>query len=341
MPDIDSLEKELGPGPMRFAPKGERSFAEQLESLSPEEKKCFDDLKEKWNKHIEENKTAGKTPDHSYSDKMLLRFARCSPGRKKFVESASWKVMKKFDPRYLTLTAEGLEKQLMTKTLFPAPGLKTKEGHDIFYMYPARYFPKQTTTEEIIDNLGYCMNTMCEMEKASAEGIGFMAYMNDWKMSNFSVDYCYQFMMMLQGRVPVRVRMFLIVNPPSWFGMIWKIMKPMLAPDFRKKVHVIKESKIGEHLMEGYETYLPDEMATGKADTAAMVEDFVAYRKAVEVEFVKELKAKEEAAKAEAEKALEWKESSGVWGIRFGLVRECLASIEICSLGMSDRLLHA
>ena len=59
-------------------------------------------------------------------------------------------------------------------------------------------------------------------------------------------------------------------------------MKPMLAPDFRKKVHVIKESKIGDYLMEGYETYLPDETATGKADTEGMVEDFVTYRKAVE-----------------------------------------------------------
>lgn len=210
--DIAALEKELGPGPMRFSHKGERSFEEQLGSLSAEEKECYDNLKEKWNKLIEENKADGKTPVHSYSDEMLLRFARCSPGRKKFVEEASMKVMKKFDPRYLTLTAEGLEKQLLSKTLFPVPGLKTNEGHDIFYMYPARYFPKETTTEQIIDNLAYCMNSMCEMEKASSEGIGFMAYMNDWKMANFSVDYCYQFMMMLQGRVPVRVRMFLIVN---------------------------------------------------------------------------------------------------------------------------------
>ncbi|CAJ1950241.1 unnamed protein product [Cylindrotheca closterium] len=282
MLDLITLEKELGPGPMRFAPKEERSFQAQMESLSPTEKQCFHNLKEKWNKHIEENKEKEKTPTHSYSDEMILRFARCSPGRNKFEETASWKVMKKFDPRFLTLTAEEIEKQLLSKTLFPVPGLKTNEGHDIFYMYPARYFPKETTTEEIIDNLGYCMNTMCEMEKASSEGIGFMAYMNDWKMSNFSIDYCYQFMMMLQGRVPVRVRMFLIVNPPSWFGMIWKIMKPMLSPDFRKKVHVIKESKIGDFLMEGYETYLPDETATGKADTESMVEDFVTYRKAAE-----------------------------------------------------------
>lgn len=282
MLDLLTLEKQLGPGPMRFAPKGERSFLEQLEALSPEERQCFDNLKEKWNKHVEENKEKGATPNHSYSDEMILRFARCSPGRKKFDESALWKVMKKFDPRYMTLTAEGLEEQLMSKTLFPVPGLKTNEGHDVFYMYPARYFPSKTSTEQIIDNLGYCINTMCEKEKASSEDIAFVAYMNDWKMSNFSVDYCYQFMMMLQGKVPARVRMFLIVNPPTWFGLIWKVMRPMLAPDFREKVHVIKEAKIGNFLMEGYETYLPDEIASGKADTDGIVEDFVTYRKAAE-----------------------------------------------------------
>jgi len=127
------------------------------------------------------------------------------------------------------------------------------------------------------------MNSMCEQsEKDATEGIGFMAYMKDWKMNNFSVNYCYQFMMMLQGRIPVRVRVFLIVDPPSWFGKIWGIMKPMLASEFRKKVHVIPESDLPKFLQSGFETYLPDDTVQGKADTQALVEDFVTYRKKVE-----------------------------------------------------------
>lgn len=104
----------------------------------------------------------------------------------------------------------------------------------------------------------------------------------DWKMTNFSVNYCYQFMMMLQGRIPVRVRMFLIVNPPSWFGKIWSIMKPMLAADFRKKVHVIPESELSKFLEKGYEKFLPQECKDGTVDTQALVEDFITYRKSVE-----------------------------------------------------------
>jgi hypothetical protein len=101
-------------------------------------------------------------------------------------------------------------------------------------------------------------------------------------MENFSVSYCYQFMMMLQGRVPVRVRQFLIVNPPGWFDKIWSIMKPMLAPDFRQKVQMIPVSRLHEFLQQGYESYLPDDVETGTVDTAQLVQDFFTYRKRVE-----------------------------------------------------------
>lgn len=264
------------PGPQRFAPsKEERTIQEQLANLTKEEKECFDYLKQKWDK---------KHPGEPFTDEMILRFAYCSPGTTKFNQKTSWKVMKKFDRKFLGLKASDIEDQLLSKTLFPIPDLKTLEGgHSMFYMRPSRYFPKQTSTTEIIDNLAYVMTTMMESnEKSSKEGIGFMAYMDEWKMTNFSVDYCFQFMMMLQGKIPARVRLFLIVNPPGWFGTIWSIMKPMLAKDFRKKVHVIQETEISKYLMDGYEKYLPDEMKNGQASTDGIIQDYIAYRKSVE-----------------------------------------------------------
>jgi hypothetical protein len=190
--------------------------------------------------------------------------------------------MQKFNPRYLNLKAIGLEKQLLSKTLFVVPGLKSNEGHDVFYMRPSRYFPNETSTEVIIDNLAYCMQTMVEKEKACTEGIAFVANLEDWTMGNFSVSYCLEFMKMLQGRSPVRVRMFVIANPPSWFNVVWKIMKPMLASDFRRKVKMIPQSQIGEFLMEGYEEFLCDDMKGGKASTQDMINDFLIFRKEVE-----------------------------------------------------------
>jgi hypothetical protein len=49
-------------------------------------------------------------------------------------------------------------------------------------MRPGNYYPKQTSTQDIIDNLAYCMHVMTEKEKACSEGIGFIAYMNGWKV---------------------------------------------------------------------------------------------------------------------------------------------------------------
>lgn len=264
-----------------FYYQNERSFAEQMEALSEEERACVDALKARWEK--KDRKGGIK----KFSDEMYLRFARNSPGKTKFNEKTAFNVMKNFDARYLTLKASNpdLEKQLLSQTLFPVPNLKShpNEGnHDVFYMKPSRYHPKQTQTQTIIDNLAYCMSVMEEREKSETEGIAFLANMDDWTFANFSVSYCLNFMKMLQGRTPVRVRLFLIVNPPSWFGKIWNIMKGMLAPDFRKKVHMIKEEKLSEFLEAGFETYLPDDMVSGLGKTEDMVKDFVTYRKFVE-----------------------------------------------------------
>ena len=139
------------------------------------------------------------------------------------------------------------------------------------------------STETMIDNLAYVMHTMLEKESADHDGISFLANMTDFRMKNFNIDYCFRFMMMLQGYVvPVRVQLFLIVDPPSWFDKIWSIMKPMLAPAFREKVKTIDQSKLPQYLEPNYQERLPDEMKGGRASTDEIVKDFITYRRFVE-----------------------------------------------------------
>jgi hypothetical protein len=150
-------------------------------------------------------------------------------------------------------------------------------------MRPSRYFPKKTSVATVIDNLVYVMECMLDNEQTCTDGIGFVANMTDWQMTNFNVNYCFKFMMSLQGRrVPARVGLFLIVHPPAWFGSVWKIMKPMLSEDFRKKVHMIKFERMSEFLAPGFENFLPDDMQDGRAPTNAIIQSFVAERKAIE-----------------------------------------------------------
>ena len=165
-------------GPERFAlPPNERSIDEQMASLSSEERKCFDTLKEKWYKEYAKERA------DLLEDAMILRFACNLPGKAKFNVKTAWKVMKRFNTRYLDLTLSSspkLERQLLTKTLFCVPGLLTAKGqHALFYMRPSRYVPSETPTSLIIDNLAYCMNHMVRAEKECTEGIAFMANMRE------------------------------------------------------------------------------------------------------------------------------------------------------------------
>ena len=202
--DVTQVEHELGRGPARFAARGERSIEARLDCLSPVQRRCFDNLSHKWHDR----------PRASIPDSLLLRFA----GTNNFDEKGAWKKLLGVFTRHLRLTCQKLSTQILTKTIFPCPGLRTRSGQDMLYMRPSRYFPNKTSTDTIIDNLVYVMDTMLEKEYVSKDGIGFIANMQGWVLKNYDHGYCFRFMMALQGYlIPVRVKLFLIVNPPTWY----------------------------------------------------------------------------------------------------------------------------
>lgn len=168
--------------------------------------------------------------------------------------------------------------QFQTKTLFPLVGLKTRRNDcDVIYMRPSRYFPSNKgKTSDLVDNLCYVLNDLSQTKEQCRNGVALVANMNDWTMRNFSHDYCQQFLQALQGKqVPTKVQLFLIVNPPRWFGQVWRVMRPMLSKDFARKVYIIKERRLGDFLMDGYEQFLPDEFANGWKNTDEMLEDLL------------------------------------------------------------------
>lgn len=299
VPEEEQARSVLGEGPLRFAPP--KQTPQNLLFENDDDRSLFQQklyhLQEKWEfkrTSASMSRSSGSLPalqqalllSPQWHSRFLWFYAHqsSSDGRLKISMDKVWKAEKKLKPRFVHLNLSELKFQLYSKTLFPVPGLKTKDGHDMFYMRPSRYFPNCTPTKTIIDNLCYVMNTMLEHSPlAQKEGIGFVACMDDWTMKNFEVNYCYQFMMALQGfMVPVKTQLFLIVNPPSWFGAVWKIMKPMLAPSFRKRVKICPESKISKYLAKDYLKHLPNDMKTGKANTDQMVVDYIAYRQYVE-----------------------------------------------------------
>lgn len=268
----------LSPGQRRFAMHDERGLAEQLDDLTADERAAFEELKERW---------GAKPRAHDYSDEMFLKFIRCSPGERKFNVKTAYPVVKKYTPwaleqGYHRLPVGRVEAQLRTKTLVALPKLRSADGHEFLYMKPARFFPGKTDTADLIASLVYLLDHMTDHEDGMTQGIAFMANMEDWGYSNFSVSYCRQFFETMQGRFPVRVRTFLIINPPSWFGSIWRIIKSMISKEFAEKVHMPDYEGMKAFLHDDCSLAdLPDEFG-GELDVDEAIEDFIEYRRLAE-----------------------------------------------------------
>ena len=264
--------QQLGPGPARFGGyKREETLKNQLKSLSMDKIEAFASVTvacEDFNiqNHVSAAQIFRITKFHNFDKKKSLRMLR------------------HIDARLLNMTAQELEGQLISKTLLPLPSLHAKAAQDLFYMRPSRFVPRENTTSAIIANLIYVMDTIYECTRDDNRSTGVIANMNDWTMEdNFNMDYCWAFMHGLQGRLaPAKVDLFLIVNPPKWFGKVWSVMKPMLNPGFRRKVHMIAESELGRFLEPGFEQHLPNEFQGGQVSLDDLARDFVLYRRYVE-----------------------------------------------------------
>jgi len=248
-----------------------RALEDAVRRLSPERSGTFFAIRSK----VDSLKVK-----YPFSDLQILRVA----GMHGFHVDKTINALKRIDARQLNITMEEMQPQLATLCLFPLPnGISAKVNavQDMFYMRPSRYYPSQTTTKAIITNLIYVMDTIFERYRDPYRKIGFIANMDDWTMENFSVSYCKQFMYTLQGKLaPSKVDLFLIVNPPGWFDRIWSIMKPMLASGFRRKVHMIPQSRLHEFLNDGFEEHLPREFAgIGKASVSGLLKDFITFRR--------------------------------------------------------------
>jgi CRAL/TRIO domain len=251
-----------------------RSFDDQVNEMTMAQRSCVFALKTTW------EQCEGKSKP--FPNIWYIKFAKCSPGTP-YDFKAALKVMKKFDRRFLNLTIMAVERQLSSRTLFACPGLRSTEGHDVVYMRMQRYSPKEDAVSTIIDTLVYVMNTMMEGEETCTDGIALVSNMSGFKMHNFSLAYFHKFVLALQGRkLPTRVNMWLLVNPPAWFGSIWQIMKPMMTEDFKKRVIRVNERDMGQFMQKGYANFLPDDMENGKANSEKIILDFIRERKKVE-----------------------------------------------------------
>lgn len=216
-----------------------------------------------------------------YNDALCLRFARCTD----FKSKAALKVMKKFSPNMLQISIANMMKPLRNNLVYPLPGVLGRGGINMFYMRFSRLIPRAVPISTFSDLLIYVMNTMHEKERDCVKGIGLIADLTDFSMSNFSIPYMIKFFMLMQGRLfPVKVESILFTNAPKWFDKIWGILKQMMSSDFlQTSVHRVSINDLVTHNLEpGWERYMTDDLFLGKRNADQIVAEFIEQRKGIE-----------------------------------------------------------
>jgi len=115
------LEMYLGPGPMRFGPiQKPRSLKVEIKArnLTADQVKTFSKIRTLWETTCKKD-----AEERDFSSQEILRMAIfCGFDRRRTLN-----FMKNIEPRLFKLSATQLGGQLRTRTLFPCPGLKTRQ----------------------------------------------------------------------------------------------------------------------------------------------------------------------------------------------------------------------
>jgi hypothetical protein len=135
-----------------------------------------------------------------------------------------------------------------------------------------------------LELLVYVMNCLHDQEENCVNGVGLIADLTDFTMTNFSIPYMTKFLMLVQGRLfPVKVESLLFVNPPKWFGTVWGALRKMMSTDFLKtKVHRVSLNEMINRLEPGWEPHMTDDVFMGTRRASQIVGEFIQDRKEIE-----------------------------------------------------------
>ncbi|KAI9340865.1 CRAL-TRIO domain-containing protein [Obelidium mucronatum] len=134
---------------------------------------------------------------------------------------------------------------LLTSILQVLP-TKDRDGLPMVFMKPNEYFPAEVPWQQCVCALVYLLEVLTGQDETAAKyGFTFVCDMKNWGWQNFGLSYASQFFAVLSGRFPVRIRKFVLVNPPTIFPMVWKLIKPMMSADLASKFQFATSGTVG------------------------------------------------------------------------------------------------
>lgn len=211
----------------------------------------------------------------SYEDSLIHRFA-CYYNYD--LEDAKVALEQNQDNHLLRLQMRGsLMRQFDKGALFPLSGLKTKaDGSEVVYFRPSRFDPDTCLTSLLIKNVCYVLNDLSSTEEQCRNGVAFVANMKSFSTKHYHEEFWLELLDVLQGKVvPTTISLFLILDPPTWFGRIWRNLKTQMSPEFAKKVRLTETEDLADYFHKGYQNYMPGDIAGCWCKASEMVEDYV------------------------------------------------------------------
>lgn len=207
---------------------------------------------------------------------MLLRMCRvknCDIEAATKLHSDYRTLCKKKD--YHLLKVSDVETQLRTETLL-IPGACDLYGNPCMYMTPGNYDPSNGNLEKLLESLVYLLEDMTTEGSRGARGVAVMANMTGLGWSSFSVSFAKSVYDIIQGVYPIRN--FVIMNPPSWFNAMWRLIRPLMGTKSAEKVHLVSDDAIYEYVDKAS---LPLSMGGG-SNYSSVISDYIAKKRAEE-----------------------------------------------------------
>lgn len=231
---------------IKLEPTGEAGLLAFQERLAPEEAAALAELKKQ-----EPEATAGR------SDPLLMRFLWA---RKLDVERSAvllkqhieWRKEQGIDEMDFA-TVETFLRQI-GPALSWMPGSYTRSGHSVFFLSPGDInidTVRQLGTQGMLKGLYYCLDLLQDHDIDYTRTGHFMvqdlstASLSHMMSLRNTLDIKLWFES-IQDRIPCRMSGIVVVNAPWYLRIILSIIKPLLRPKLRKRIHITTVEGLSE-----------------------------------------------------------------------------------------------
>ena len=137
--------------------------------------------------------------------------------------------------------------------VFNVVGTKDSQGRGILFMDPSKQDHDKYTRESMLRTIWYKVHCALEDEETQRHGLVFVACPKKVRMGQFDRGLSQRMIPAIQGCLPVRVSGFHICHPPTFFAIIFPLVKVFMNERMKKRIQVHRGSD--EKVLKALEKY--------------------------------------------------------------------------------------